>query len=194
MLRIIQNRSSAGAKSYYSKADYYTEGQELAGYWGGKGAALLGLEGQTEQRDFEALCDNLDPRLGGRLSPRTKSDRTIGYDFNFSVPKGVSLAYLLQGDERIQAPFQGAVRETMEDIEAEVKTRVRTGGRDDERVTGNLAWGEFVHLTARPVEGIPDPHLHAHCFVFNQTSDGQEEHWKAAQFTSSASTLLTIFT
>ncbi|MEZ6064128.1 MAG: hypothetical protein R3B90_00120 [Planctomycetaceae bacterium] len=43
MLRIIQNTSPSGAKSYYSTADYYTEGQELAGQWKGEGAKRLGL-------------------------------------------------------------------------------------------------------------------------------------------------------
>lgn len=42
MLRIIQNTSAAGAKSYYSTADYYTEGQELAGQWRGEGGAAIG--------------------------------------------------------------------------------------------------------------------------------------------------------
>ena len=46
MLRIIQNSTAAGAKSYYSTADYYTEGQELVGIWRGKGTAMLGLEGE----------------------------------------------------------------------------------------------------------------------------------------------------
>lgn len=41
MLRIIQNTSAAGAKSYYSTADYYTEGQELEGHWRGQGAERL---------------------------------------------------------------------------------------------------------------------------------------------------------
>jgi hypothetical protein len=45
MLRIIQNQSAAGAKSYYSKADYYSEGQELEGQWRGEGAKRLGLAG-----------------------------------------------------------------------------------------------------------------------------------------------------
>lgn len=45
MLRIIQNTSAAGAKTYYSTADYYSEGQELAGVWRGEGGRLLGLSG-----------------------------------------------------------------------------------------------------------------------------------------------------
>jgi hypothetical protein len=59
---------------------------------------------------------------------------------------------------------------------------VRVNDRDDERVTGNLAWAEFIHFTARPVNGIPDPHLHAHCFTFNATFDEKEQRVKAVQF------------
>ncbi len=182
MLRMIQNSSSSGAKRYFSKADYYLEGQELAGQWLGKGAEKLGLQGEISQADFDSLCDNRIPGSNERLTPRTKADRTVGYDFNFHVPKGVSLAYMLNGDSDILDAFRDSVRETMQEIELDAQTRVRKQGRDDDRTTGNLTWAEFVHFTARPVEGIPDPHLHAHCFVFNQTFDQEEERWKAVQF------------
>jgi hypothetical protein len=51
MLRINQNQHVEGAKSYYSSADYYTEGQELAGHWRGRGAAMLGLSGAIAKAD-----------------------------------------------------------------------------------------------------------------------------------------------
>lgn len=51
-------------------------------------------------------------------------------------------------------------------------------------MTGNLAWAEFVHFTSRPVGGVPDPHLHIHCFTFNATYDGVEHRWKAGEFGS----------
>ncbi len=49
-------------------------------------------------------------------------------------------------------------------------------------MTGNMVWGEFVHFHGTAGDGIPDPHLHAHCFVFNTTWDNQESRWKAGQF------------
>lgn len=182
MLRIIQNTSSAGAKTYYSTADYYSEGQELAGQWRGEGARLLGLAGHVRQADWDALCDNRFPDSGEPLTLRRKAERRVGYDFNFHVPKSVSLVYGLTRDERILEAFGESVNETMLDMEAETKARVRKGGRNEDRTTGNMVWGEFVHFTARPVDGTPDPHLHAHCFVFNTTWDMEEGAWKAGQF------------
>src|SRR5712692_4911020 len=78
--------------------------------------------------------------------------------------------------------FRSAVDETMRELEAEMKTRVRKKGQDTDRVTGNMVWAEFIHTTSRPVDGLPDPQLHAHVFAFNTTWDDKEQRWKAGQF------------
>ena len=184
MLRIIQNTSAAGAKNYYisaSMAEYYTEGQELTGIWRGEGAARLGLSGAVQKEAWEALCDNRQPVTGEPLTPRRKQERRVGWDFNFHVPKSLSLLYGLTQDDRILEAFRASVNETMRMMESEVKTRVRKGGKSEDRIAGNMVWGEFIHTTARPINGIPDPHLHAHCFIFNATFDNAENRWKAAQ-------------
>jgi len=182
MIRITQQDSAKDAKRYYATADYYSEGQELVGSWGGKGATRLGLEGTVDKFSFERLCDNLDPRTGEPLTVRTRTERTVGYDFTFSVPKSVSLLYAMSGDQGIMDAFRSAVDETMRELEAEMKTRVRKKGQDTDRVTGNMVWAEFIHTTSRPVDGVPDPQLHAHVFAFNTTWDKEEERWKAGQF------------
>jgi len=182
MLRIIPSYSSAQAKSYFSTADYYREGQELVGQWRGEGAKRLGLDGTIGTDHWNALCDNQHPQTAEQLTLRNKSFRRIGYDFNFHVPKSVSVLHALTQDDRLLDSFRDAVRETMDDIEAEMQTRVRKRGLHEDRTTGNMVWGEFVHFTSRPVDEIPDPHLHAHCYVFNTTFDPLEEVWKAGQF------------
>ena len=179
MLRIIQQASAAAAKAYYQAADYYTEGQELAGVWHGRGAERLGLNGEIDKAAFDALCENRSPESGAPLTPRTKQERRVGYDINFHAPKSVSLLYGLTNDPDILDAFQAAVGDTMQELEADARTRVRRAGQQGERVTGNLTWAEFTHTTARPVDGVPDPHLHAHCFVFNATFDSAEQRWKA---------------
>jgi conjugative relaxase-like TrwC/TraI family protein len=182
MLRMFQNSQPAGAKSYYSTADYYTEGQELTGQWHGRAARLMGLEGEIRQADWDALCDNRHPLTGEQLTARLRADRTVGYDMNFHVPKSLSLLYATTKDERLLDAFRDAVDATMQDIEREMQTRVRKGGKNEDRTTGNMVWGEFIHFTSRPVDGVPDPHLHAHAFCFNTTWDNKEQAWKAGQF------------
>ncbi len=184
MLRIHTNANAAIAKSYFSSADYYSEGQELLGTWHGSGAARLNLRGEVNQRDWDRLCDNLDPGSGKPLTVRRKLDRRVGYDFTFDVPKSVSLLYGLTGDERVLDAFRSSVDATMHEIEAEAQARVRINGMNEDRTTGNLVWGQYVHFTSRPVGGVPDPQLHAHCFVFNATFDPDESRWKAAQIGS----------
>jgi conjugative relaxase-like TrwC/TraI family protein len=183
MLRVNQSTDSSNAKSYYSASDYYVgQEQEMPGQWRGEGARLLGLSGEIDRHDWNALCDNQHPETGKRLTARQRDGRTVGYDFNFHIPKSVSLFYAETRDERILDAFRESVDATMQDIEQDAQARVRKGGKNENRSTGNLIWGEFVHFTSRPVEGTPDPHLHAHCFVQNVTFDREEGRWKAGQF------------
>lgn len=187
MIRMIQSKSAGHAKAYFSdalvKSDYYTSDQELAGYWQGKLADRIGLSGHTSKDGFFALCENQHPHTGDHLTPRTKEERTTGYDINFHCPKSVSLLHVFSKDDHILTAFQEAVTDTMKEIETDSRTRVRQGGVYDDRQTGELIWAHFVHQTARPVEGqLPDPHLHSHCFVFNATWDESEGRIKAGQF------------
>jgi conjugative relaxase-like TrwC/TraI family protein len=183
MLRVIASRN---AKEYFAESlkreDYYSEGQEVSGDWNGMAAQRLGLSGAVTTAAFESLCDNEKPGTKERLTQRNKSNRTVGYDFNFHCPKSVSVAYEFTHDERILGAFKMSVNQTMREIESEIKTRVRKNGANENRQTGNMVWAEFVHFTARPVNGVPDPHLHAHCYAFNTTWDDDEKKWKAGQF------------
>src|SRR5208282_1119098 len=75
----------------------------------------------------------------------------------------------------------------MVDVEARMETRVRgadQGGnqRYENRTSGNMVYAAFVHTVSRPIDGIPDPYYHIHCYVFNATFDPVEESWKAGQF------------
>jgi conjugative relaxase-like TrwC/TraI family protein len=185
MLIVTPSVSSERAKRYFgdslARDDYYTRGQEVAGQWFGRGAEQLGLSGRVDQESYFALCDNRNPVTGEQLTPRQKTNRRPMYDWTFSAPKAVSVLYEFTGDERIRDVFTQSYRETLSEAEAEMKARVRKGGKDEDRVTGNMVAAEFTHFTARPVEGRIDPHLHAHCIVFNTTFDPAEKRWKASQ-------------
>jgi conjugative relaxase-like TrwC/TraI family protein len=182
VLNITPQCGAEGAKAYFAKADYYSEGQEIVGEWGGKGAVLLGQFGRVDRDVFERLCDNRNPLTNEPLTPITRSGRRVGYDFTWSAPKSVSVVHALTGDEGILTAFRDSIRQTMREMEAEMHARVRKGGAQEDRTTGNMLWAEFLHLTSRPVDGLPCPQLHAHMFCFNATYDGQESTWKAGQF------------
>ena len=188
MIRMFQSQTVAQAKDYFrdalSKADYYMEDQEMNGVFNGKVAKRLGIEGEMiDKETFEKLCDNINPKDGGSLTPYTLENRRVGYDISFHCPKSVSIAYGLSNDEDMLRCFEESVDETMREMEADAQTRVRVDGQYDDRDTGELLWTNFVHKTARPTEGFPpDPHLHCHCFTFNATFDEVENKFKAAQF------------
>jgi conjugative relaxase-like TrwC/TraI family protein len=188
MLRVIMSVSAKGAEQYFDaalkKSDYYVKG---LGVWGGKGAERLGLNGEVTRAAFLALASNKVPGTKEKLTVRTKDKRTAGYDFCYSVPKSVSVYLALSGDPAVERMIHEAFRETMVDVEARMETRVRgadEGGnqRDENRTTGNMVYAAFVHTVSRPIDGIPDPHYHIHCYVFNATFDPVEERWKAGQF------------
>lgn len=186
MLRITQNSSAEAAISYFdeglSKSDYFNQKGEVIGLWGGKAPEMLGLSNEVARTDFKALCLNINPQTGSRLTARNDTGRTVGYDFTFSTPKSVSILHALTHDPDIKRALNVAMTQAMQEVERHAETRVRKNGKYSNRRTDNLAWAFFTHEEARPVNGLPDPHLHNHCFVFNATYDPIETQWKAAQF------------
>lgn len=185
MLEIHVCESADAVKAYYAAGDYYIEGsREQPGRWGGQLAKMLGLSGVVGQREFDALADNLDPRDMTPLTLRHNTERRVAYDFTFSAPKSVSLLYEWTQDGRILGAFNRAVDETMRDIEAEAKTRVRKDGADYDRVTGKLVYASFNHFEGRSTkqDGLPDPQMHRHVVAFNVTYDPVEHCFKAGQF------------
>jgi len=179
------------AKEYFEEhlcvGDYYDEGQRVSGEWQGIGAARLGLVGKVRADDFMRLCENQHPATGETLTQRLNSTRSEGgetaanrrifFDFTFSPPKSVSLAGFLGEDVRVLEAHARAVRTALGEFEAFTSTRIRTGGAQNDRHTGNFAAALFTHDTSRAL----DPHLHTHCIVFNATFDSVENRWKALQ-------------
>jgi conjugative relaxase-like TrwC/TraI family protein len=179
------------AKEYFEEhlcvGDYYTEGQRVTGEWFGLGGERLGLSGKVMADEFIRLCENQHPATGEILTQRFNTtrvedgekaaNRRIFYDFTFSPPKSVSLVALAGEDGRIVEAHNRAVRSALREFESFASTRVRAGGRNFDRQTGNVAAALFTHDTSRAL----DPHLHTHCIVFNATFDAAENRWKALQ-------------
>jgi len=179
------------AEEYFEEhlcvGDYYDEGQRVAGEWFGLGAQRLGLAGRVRADAFLRLCENQHPSSGETLTQRLNTTRTEGgensanrrifFDFTFSPPKSVSIAGFLGRDERILEAHARAVRSALAEFESFAATRIRVGGAQSDRLTGNFTAALFTHDTSRAL----DPHLHTHCIVFNATFDAVENRWKALQ-------------
>jgi conjugative relaxase-like TrwC/TraI family protein len=180
MFRIRTLTDARQAKSYYQQSDYYLE---TPGEWMGKGAARLGLKGPAAQKDFEALCDNINPATGQALTALTIEGRRIGNDFNFNSSKSVGIARELVGifdpeeGQRIEDAHREAVAHAMGHVERDMACRVRVDGKDEDRVTGNLIALRVTHRTTRPNEDdqTPDMELHDHVVVINATFDDVED-------------------
>ncbi len=190
--------SATDAKNYYassvstggnaSRQDYYSEGQESPGKFGGKLADRLGLKGKpVDKATFDRLCDNLHPIKDEPLTPRTNESRRVCKDLTFSGPKSFSIleAFASEAErERLRQAFDDAITETVDDdIEPDMQTRVRKDGADFDRTTGNVLTAGYDHATARPENAntLPDPHWHKHLLVWNATYDPVEDRIKAGQ-------------
>lgn len=71
MLTIKAIADDAGFLSRYLAGDYYDRGHTPAGQWMGRGARLLGLEGDVSSEQFNAIRAGLDPASGKFLRPAT---------------------------------------------------------------------------------------------------------------------------
>ncbi|MEL6606050.1 MAG: MobF family relaxase [Cyanobacteria bacterium J06614_10] len=168
------NLSAAQAENYFVKDDYYTEEEQLeASFWLGKGAENLGLTGTVEKAVFGELLNGTGP--GGEVLSGKEVDpkkRRAATDFTFSAPKSVSVAALVQEDERVLAAHHQAVAKAMSVLEERYgQTRVSTEMGRRRVTTGNVVAAVFPHATNREAE----PQLHSHCVVMNATqlADGR---------------------
>jgi conjugative relaxase-like TrwC/TraI family protein len=176
------------AQRHLEHSDYYDENRRVQGEWQGRGAELLGLNGNVTQEKFEAVREGLHPETGEYLRPFHSSDRlTVDgseqsnarslYDLTFSAPKSISIQAMVAGDERLIAAHDKAVREALAEAETHTATRVRLNGANEDRSTGNWIVATYRHDTSREL----DPQLHTHAVAANLTYDGAEGRWKALQ-------------
>ncbi|NML12524.1 relaxase domain-containing protein [Sphingobium sp. AR-3-1] len=88
---------------YYTVGDYYTKGDAETSSWGGSLANELGLHGEVDTAQFNALLSGAvgDQQLGRRRAGGI--DHHPGWDFAISAPKSVSIMALALRDERIVA-------------------------------------------------------------------------------------------
>ncbi len=164
------------AENYYRQENYYSkEESKKNSEWYGQGAEELGLKGNIEGEDFSQLLHGELPngeRFRKRPPTHAEYKERAGIDLTFSAPKSVSLAVLVNGDERLEEAHREAVKTTLKIAEERyASTRIREDGERKAVRTGNLIVGQFHHDSSRE----KDPQLHTHAVVINGTrsSDGK---------------------
>jgi conjugative relaxase-like TrwC/TraI family protein len=169
--------NAAGAAHYFETSDDYYGNEGHRGEWVGHGVIDLGLGG-THAVDRETFQNLLDGQLPDgqriRLSQTKGSKDRKGIDFTFSAPKSVSIQALVQGDERIVAAHDTAVKKSLELLQEFAATRKKQGGLSFRERTGKLVTATFRHELSR----AQDPQLHTHAIVMNLTQRADGE-WRA---------------
>lgn len=171
---------------HLSTGDYYLAAEQDQDFaqWHGQGASRLGLNGVVNRDDFERLANNLNPE-GQQLTQRMNrsQNRRTFWDVAVSPPKDLSVLAALSGPEmksKLRELHWKATLDTATELESHLGTRVRSNGQDHTKV-GNIesVVAAILHDTARPVDGVPDPHLHTHLLFANAVYDRDEQQWKA---------------
>ncbi len=187
MLRIQPIANAKDAENYYAKSDggYYCQPGDVRQEWFGHGAEELGLTGTPEFEQFRRLIHGLNPHTGDQLTAKLIEDRLPGVDVNVHCPKGVTIA-INRGDARLSDAMWEAAHEAIAEMEKHATTRVRQGGKQEDRLTGNLVGYGVGHHEGRPTQNddMADWHEHAHVVLFNLTLDPVEHQWKAVKFRS----------
>ncbi|MFG6094999.1 MobF family relaxase [Leptothoe sp. ISB3NOV94-8A] len=162
------NLSAHQAAHYYSKEDYYSQEEGVSpSRWLGQGAKKLNLSGDVDTETFQQLLRGQTTDGQNLFSRKVNVDkRRAATDFTFSAPKSVSIAALVQQDERVVKAHHQAVAKALSVLEKRyAQTRISTETGRQRIKTGNLITAVFTHGTSREVE----PQLHSHCVVLNST-------------------------
>ncbi|MEM0980082.1 MAG: MobF family relaxase, partial [Cyanobacteria bacterium P01_H01_bin.58] len=168
----LSNLKAAQAETYYQADDYYTNeasgAAEFTPQWFGEGAAALNLDGHVAGEDFKSLLQGYGPDGQALFQRQVDVEKRRGAtDYTFSAPKSVSIAALVQQDERVLQAHHQAVKTALSVLEDRyVEARITIAPGDRQRVnTENLISALFPHQTSREL----DPQLHTHCVTINAT-------------------------
>ena len=154
--------------AHLSANDYYAEGERVRGYWVGRGAEMLGLRGEVEPDQFEALRRNQRPDSLQPLSPRTRQDRVAFFDFQCSAQKSVSIMAILGDDDRLRGAHEQAAIIAFTELERFASRQQNSRVDRASVITGAVCAAAFGHDASRAL----DPQLHTHFVVANATVDG----------------------
>jgi conjugative relaxase-like TrwC/TraI family protein len=156
--------------------DYYTGHGEARGWYLGRGADALDLDGEVDAGDLKHLFRGTHPRSGEEWVRRRAPDRktptlrlrdgrviegpkpipTAAFDLTFSAPKSVSVLWALSGDDDVRRTIrdahEAAARGAFDYLERTAcVTRRGAGGARQLRGEGFVA-AAFHHRVSRAAD------------------------------------------
>lgn len=165
----VTTLKGAEAGRYYTERlpSYYLDGDEPPGRWWGKGAGLLGLDGDIDGESFLRVMAGQHPSSGEGLGRRYGENSVRGFDATFSAPKSVSVLFAL-GDEEVRSQVMESHDRTVDAVlswvEGHAHTRMRRHGHVMTVDAEGIAVGVFRQHTSRSL----DPQLHTHAVIANK--------------------------
>ncbi|MGH9225018.1 MAG: MobF family relaxase, partial [Acidimicrobiales bacterium] len=151
--------------------DYFLDPAEPAGRWWGEGRGALGLAGEVQPEQLEALFRARHPGHGRNLGRGFGARSARAFDATFSAPKSVSVLWALTSDPfmraEVLASHDTAVSAALDWLE--VHGGVTRRGRDGVHQvdTRGLVAAVFRQHTSRSA----DPQLHTHAIIAGKVQD-----------------------
>ncbi|HCJ1109598.1 TPA: conjugative transfer relaxase/helicase TraI [Legionella pneumophila] len=168
MLSLQPLDSADGAASYYLDVVNYYENDSKSVRWLGDGAKILGIHGQTvEKEQMLALLKGTlpDGTQLGRIDKDGVHHRP-GFDMTLTAPKSFSILLESGADPRLGEVFDKAVEWFVEEMEKEfAQARQLVDGKIEYIDTKNLVIAAFRQPSSR----ANDPNSHTHLVVQNMT-------------------------
>lgn len=172
MINVTALTSARGSAHYLTQDNYYLQEDKVSAKFVGRGAQNLGLT------SHKVTSENIESLLSGKLPNGLQVGKSgkhrPGWDVTFSAPKSVSIAGLVNDDERISLAHDKAVKTALSHYEQHLTTRQRNNGEIEKYITNSLVAATFQHQTSREL----DPQLHTHSIVLNITQ-GKDGDWRS---------------
>ncbi|MGM9451934.1 conjugative transfer relaxase/helicase TraI [Legionella bozemanae] len=168
MLSIQPLKSAEGAASYYLDVVNYYANDSKSVRWLGDGAKVLGIHGQTVEKDqiLALLKGSLpDGTQLGRIDKEGIHHRP-GFDMTVTAPKSFSILLESGADPRLGEVFDKATEWFVKEMEKEfAQARLLHDGKIEYIDTQNLVIAAFRQPNSR----TNDPNTHTHLVVQNMT-------------------------
>src|SRR6266849_4891694 len=99
MLNVSKAMTASAVREYFQGKghEYFIDGHNLPGIWGGELMKEWGLNGKIVEKEvFDRMAGGYDPLSGKDITLERRDNRRSANDITLSAPKDFSLVYLAE--------------------------------------------------------------------------------------------------